>query len=157
MTREQKIEIAVATALLVLASPLLVLAGLAIRVTMGAPILYREPRAGEGGRLFTLLKLRTMHPRPCANYPDDLRVTPLGAWLRATRLDDLPQLWNVLRGEMTLIGPRPLQPEYLSEETLRQTVRPGITGTGRRWRESEPSSTGAAGLLGGTPQERPAH
>jgi lipopolysaccharide/colanic/teichoic acid biosynthesis glycosyltransferase len=157
MTRERKIEIAVATALLVVASPVLVIAGLAILATMGAPILYRERRAGEGGRLFTLLKLRTMHPRPCANYPDDLRITPVGAWLRDTRLDDLPQLWNVLRGEMRLIGPRPLQPEYLSEETLRQTVRPGISGTGRRWRESERPVTDTAGLLSGTPQERPAH
>lgn len=133
---------AVTIALLIVAGPVLAAAGLAVLVTMGTPILYRERRAGEGGRLFTLLKLRTMHPRPCENWPDELRITPVGRWLRATRLDDLPQLWNVLRGEMALIGPRPLPPEYLSDETLRQTVRPGISGTGRRWDTTRPRSTG---------------
>jgi lipopolysaccharide/colanic/teichoic acid biosynthesis glycosyltransferase len=154
MTRARKMEVAVTVALLVVAAPVLAAAGLAILVTMGTPILYRERRAGEGGRLFTLLKLRTMRPRPCENWPDELRITPVGRWLRETRLDDLPQLWNVLRGEMALVGPRPLPPEYLSDETLRQTVRPGITGTGRRWDTTRPRSTGRGqpGLLDGAMQ-----
>jgi len=114
--------------------PLLLGAALLIRLSMGMPVLYRQIRSGRDGRLFTLLKLRTMRPAMDANglASDDLRLTAVGRWLRASSLDELPQLWNVLRGDMSLIGPRPLLPQYLGryspEQARRLQVRPGITG-----------------------------
>jgi len=126
---KRALDVAGALALLVVASPVLAVAALAIRATMGAPVLYRQRRTGLGGRVFTLLKLRTMRD---AAGPDAARITRLGAWLRALSIDELPQLWNVLRGEMSLVGPRPLLPEYLErytpEQARRHAVRPGITG-----------------------------
>ncbi len=95
----------------------------------GRPILFRQTRPGLGGRPFTILKFRTMRPGPGT---DAERVTRLGRFLRATSLDELPELINVLRGEMALVGPRPLLMEYLAEytpeERHRHDVRPGITG-----------------------------
>lgn len=115
--------------LLLVTSPLLLLATLAVRATMGGPAWFRQTRAGRHGELFTLYKLRTMRDGP---EPDAVRLTPLGAFLRATSLDELPQLWNVLRGDMSLIGPRPLLPQYLPRysraQARRHEVRPGITG-----------------------------
>ena len=119
---------------LLLAGPLIVLYFL-IRWRLGAPVFFRQPRPGRGGRVFTLWKFRTMtdacdaagQPRP-----DGERLTPLGRWLRATSLDELPELWNVLRGDMCLGGPRPLLVSYLDrytpEEARRHEVRPGLTG-----------------------------
>jgi lipopolysaccharide/colanic/teichoic acid biosynthesis glycosyltransferase len=104
------------------------------------PVFYRQLRVGRGGRPFVLVKLRTMHPDaeaggPVWAAPDDARATPGGRWLRRTRVDELPQLLNVLRGEMALIGPRPERPEFVDAlaETIpfyraRHAVRPGITG-----------------------------
>ena len=115
--------------LLIVASPLLAVAATAVRLTMGGPVLFRQTRAGREGSLFTLLKLRTMR----GGLADDAaRLTPLGRCLRATSIDELPQLWNVLRGDMSLVGPRPLLPEYLPRyspaQARRHAVRPGITG-----------------------------
>jgi sugar transferase EpsL len=106
-----------------------------IRGTMGSPVLFRQRRPGLHGRIFTVLKFRTMsvdRERESQSQFDSHRVTPLGRILRQTSLDELPQLFNVLRGDMSLVGPRPLLPEYLpyysNRELLRHTVRPGITG-----------------------------
>lgn len=123
------VDVCGAAVLLVATAPLLALAALAVRVTLGAPVLYRQTRAGRGGRSFTLYKLRSMR----AGAGDDAaRLTPLGRFLRAASLDELPQLWNVLRGDMALVGPRPLLPEYLprysATQARRHEVRPGITG-----------------------------
>jgi lipopolysaccharide/colanic/teichoic acid biosynthesis glycosyltransferase len=106
-----------------------------IRVSMGAPVLFRQQRTGLHGKPFTLLKLRTMtldsdqQGRP---LPDQFRLTPLGKFLRRTSIDELPQFWQVLKGDMSIVGPRPLPVEYLgfygSEKFRRYDVRPGIVG-----------------------------
>ena len=101
----------------------------AIKARMGSPILFRQRRVGRNEVPFVLLKFRTMRP---GTEPDEQRLTPLGRWLRRTSIDELPSLINVLRGDMSLVGPRPLLvrylPYYTSEERLRHRVRPGITG-----------------------------
>jgi lipopolysaccharide/colanic/teichoic acid biosynthesis glycosyltransferase len=113
----------------------MVLVAIGIFATMGSPVLFRQRRPGLNGRLFTVLKFRTMcvdRERERQSQFDAHRVTPLGRILRHSSLDELPQLFNVLRGDMSLVGPRPLLPEYLpyysQRESLRHTVRPGITG-----------------------------
>ena len=124
-----------ALVLLMLAAPVLIAIGLAIRLTMGAPILFRQLRPGRHCRLFMLFKFRTMRDATSPQgtpLPDIERLTPLGSFLRRTSLDELPQLWNVLKGDLSLVGPRPLLPEYLDRYTVEQArrheVRPGITG-----------------------------
>ena len=123
-----------AVGLIVLSPALLVLAVL-IRMRMGSPIVFRQTRIGRGDRPFGFFKFRTMtDARDAAGalLPDGDRLTSLGRLLRATSLDEFPQLWNVVRGEMSLIGPRPLLPEYLprysAEQRRRHEVKPGITG-----------------------------
>jgi lipopolysaccharide/colanic/teichoic acid biosynthesis glycosyltransferase len=119
----------------VLLSPvMLVVAGLVL-LTQGVPVIFRQVRPGRGGRPFELLKFRTMrHARDAAGrpLPDAERLTGFGKFLRRTSLDELPELWNVLRGDMSLVGPRPLLMEYLPlyspEQARRHEVRPGITG-----------------------------
>jgi len=113
----------------------MVVIALAIATVMGSPVLFRQRRSGLQGRQFTMLKFRTMRADTDSEgrlLPDALRLTPLGAFLRSTSLDELPQLLNVLKGEMSLVGPRPLMPEYMpyytQREQLRHTVLPGITG-----------------------------
>jgi lipopolysaccharide/colanic/teichoic acid biosynthesis glycosyltransferase len=120
--------------LLVLALPLLVLSFL-VRRKLGGPVLFRQVRPGLHGRPFMMVKFRTMtddHGDDGQLLPDALRLNAFGRFLRASSLDELPELWNVLRGEMSLVGPRPLLMEYLplysSEQTRRHEVRPGITG-----------------------------
>lgn len=115
-------------------SPVLVLTALAIAVKQGRPVFFRQVRPGLGGKPFTLIKFRTMRPlRPdeIQYWSDAERVTRLGRFLRSTSLDELPELWNVLRGEMSLVGPRPLLMEYLDkytvEERRRHDMRPGTT------------------------------
>jgi lipopolysaccharide/colanic/teichoic acid biosynthesis glycosyltransferase len=114
--------------LLVAAVPMAVIA-VAVRLTMGAPVLFRQRRPGLHGRPFTLVKFRTMRD---GDGPDAERLTRLGHLLRGTSLDELPELWNVLRGEMSLVGPRPLLVEYLDlyspRQARRHEVRPGLTG-----------------------------
>lgn len=125
---------AAAVALLLLA-PLLALLALLVAVTSPGPVLFRHHRIGRGGEPFRLLKLRTMRHGgpggPGFTASDDPRITPLGRWLRRTKLDELPTLWNVLRGELALVGPRPEVPEYvdLDNEGWQAvlSVRPGLT------------------------------
>jgi len=128
-------DVAGAAVALVLLAPLLAVIALAIWTTMGRPILFRQVRPGLHGRLFTIYKFRTMRNafRPDGTpLPDAERLTPLGRFLRRFSLDELPELWNVLRGDMSLIGPRPLLVEYLPrytpEQARRHNMRPGITG-----------------------------
>ncbi len=127
---------AVAAALgLVVLSPLLGAIALAVAAIDGRPVLFRQTRPGLGGKPFRIVKFRTMRPpRPGEVYylTDGQRLTKLGRFLRSTSLDELPELWNVLRGDMSLVGPRPLLTEYLDaytpEQRRRHDVRPGITG-----------------------------
>lgn len=128
-------DVAGASVALVLFSPVLAWTALAVLVTQGRPILFRQERPGLGGRPFTMIKFRTMRaPRPDEVYylTDVDRITRLGRFLRSTSLDELPELWNVVRGDMSLVGPRPLLMEYLEQYSLierrRHDVRPGITG-----------------------------
>ena len=123
-----------AVALMLLAVPLCVLA-MVVRQKLGAPVLFRQLRPGLHGRPFEMLKFCTMtdaRDERGVPLPDAMRLTPLGRWLRATSLDELPELWNVLKGDMSLVGPRPLLMEYLplysAEQARRHEVRPGITG-----------------------------
>lgn len=120
---------------LLLAAPVLAVAAIAIKLTMDSPVLLRQERAGLQGKPFLMLKLRTMTDArdPSGRlFPDAQRLTWLGKWLRATSIDELPQLWNVLRGDMSLVGPRPLVVSYLSRysefQARRHDVLPGITG-----------------------------
>ena len=120
---------------LLVASPVLALAAAGVAVTMGRPVLFRQARPGQGGKLFSILKLRTMSDARGADgklLPDAERLGSLGRFLRATSLDELPELWNVLKGDMSLVGPRPLLVEYLplysGTQARRHEVRPGITG-----------------------------
>jgi lipopolysaccharide/colanic/teichoic acid biosynthesis glycosyltransferase/RimJ/RimL family protein N-acetyltransferase len=120
---------------LLMTAPVFLAVAAAIWLFDGRPILFRQPRLGRGEVPFTLLKFRTMRPpgeRRLAGQSDGQRLTPLGRFLRTTSLDELPQLLNVLRGDMSLVGPRPLfthyLPHYRDDERLRHTVRPGITG-----------------------------
>ena len=115
--------------------PVFVLTGLFVRVSLGAPILFHQLRPGLHGQPFTILKFRTMTDARDAQgnlLPDAERLTPLSRFLRSTSLDELPELWNVLKGDMSLIGPRPLLMQYLDrytpEHARRHEVRPGITG-----------------------------
>ena len=123
-----------ASVLVVMAMPLLCLVVL-VRLVLGGPALFRQVRPGRGGRPFEMIKLRTMTDDRDADgalLPDADRLTSFGRFLRATSLDELPELWNVLKGDMSLVGPRPLLMEYLPRYTQKQArrheVRPGITG-----------------------------
>jgi lipopolysaccharide/colanic/teichoic acid biosynthesis glycosyltransferase len=117
---------------LVVLSPALLALALAIRLGLGSPILFRQVRPGLHGRPFTLYKFRSLVEDPEGTRTDAERLTRLGSLLRRTSLDELPELWNVLRGDMSLVGPRPLLMEYLplytAEQARRHDVRPGITG-----------------------------
>jgi len=128
-------DVVVAGLVLLVAWPVLAVVALAIRLTMGAPVLFRQQRAGRNGTTFELVKFRTMRTaEPGDDGPDtdEARLTKLGKLLRATSLDELPTLVNVLRGEMSLVGPRPLPirylPRYSADHARRHDVRPGITG-----------------------------
>lgn len=125
-------DVAVAGVGLVVAAPLLVGIALAIRVRMGAPVLFRQHRAGRHGHPFTIYKFRTMRSPAYPGEPDADRIPPLGQALRSTSLDELPQLLNVLRGDMSLLGPRPTLPEqvvcYTPFQRRRLEVSPGLTG-----------------------------
>ena len=120
---------------LVVASVPMAVVAVLVRRSLGSPILFKHVRAGRDGHPFTMLKFRTMQPEgvgPLDSADDARRVTPLGRRLRASSLDELPQLWNVLRGDMSLVGPRPLLLDYLDrytpEQHRRHDVRPGLTG-----------------------------
>lgn len=128
-------DILIATlALLSLSIPLLILAW-QVRRKLGSPVFFTQVRPGQHGRPFKMVKFRSMTDARGADgalLPDAVRLTPFGHFLRATSLDELPELWNVLKGDMSLVGPRPLLMEYLplysAEQARRHDVRPGVTG-----------------------------
>ncbi|MGQ9768866.1 MAG: sugar transferase [Anaerolineae bacterium] len=129
------LDVVLAGAALVVLSPVILIIALAIRLWMGPQVSFRQVRPGLYGRPFTLYKFRTMTDARDVQgnlLPDAERLTPLGRFLRATSLDELPELWNVLKGDMSLVGPRPLLMQYLDrytpEQARRHEVRPGITG-----------------------------
>jgi lipopolysaccharide/colanic/teichoic acid biosynthesis glycosyltransferase len=129
------LDIAVSILALVLLSPLLLLTGLLVRGFMGRPILFVQERPGKGGKPFNIYKFRTMKATLDSQgqpLPDEKRLTRFGSFLRKTSMDELPELWNVLKGDMSLVGPRPLLMEYLPlyspRQARRHEVRPGITG-----------------------------
>jgi sugar transferase (PEP-CTERM system associated) len=139
---KRAVDLAGATFLIALALPLMALAALAVRLTSTGPALYRQQRVGLNGRVFTICKFRSMRADAeagtgavWATPGRDPRVTRVGGFLRRSRVDELPQLWNVLRGDMSLVGPRPERPEFVKELTekipfygQRHVVRPGLTG-----------------------------
>lgn len=121
--------------LLLLLAPVLAIVAIAVRGDVGSPVLFRQVRPGLKGRPFTLYKFRTMRGAATGEFSDasdEQRLTRFGAWLRGTSLDELPELWNVLKGDMSLVGPRPLLmrylPLYTPEQMRRHDVRPGLTG-----------------------------
>jgi sugar transferase EpsL len=135
MTFKRILDIVASILGLLVLSPLLIWLYVIVRRKLGTPVFFTQERPGLHCRPFRLVKFRTMtDARDAAGnlLPDAERLTPFGRWLRSSSLDELPELWNVLKGDMSLVGPRPLLPEYLNyyteEETLRHSVRPGITG-----------------------------
>ena len=124
-----------ATALLVLL-PVLVVVAVLVRIKLGSPVLFKQQRPGLNCSLFTMYKFRTMisktHDEQGDQLPDEKRLTRFGLWLRATSLDELPELFNVIKGDLSLVGPRPLMVKYLDrytpEQNRRHEVKPGITG-----------------------------
>jgi len=128
-------DMLVAGVALIVALPFLTILALLIRAKMGSPVLFRQTRPGVGGEAFEMIKFRTMRNAVDAHgaqLPDAERLTPFGRFLRSSSLDELPELWNVLKGDMSLVGPRPLLMEYLprysAEQARRHEVRPGLTG-----------------------------
>jgi lipopolysaccharide/colanic/teichoic acid biosynthesis glycosyltransferase len=128
------VEAALAAAGLVVSAPVLAVAAAAIAATSGLPVFFRQERVGRGGRPFTLIKLRTMRATgggPKVTAGNDPRITAVGRFLRRTKLDELPELWNVLRGDMSFVGPRPEVADYVHPESAlwREvlSVRPGLT------------------------------
>jgi lipopolysaccharide/colanic/teichoic acid biosynthesis glycosyltransferase len=128
-------DLALAMAGLVVLAPVLLVVALLVRLRLGSPVLFRQQRPGLGERPFELLKFRTMHDERGPDgrlLPDAVRLTAFGRSLRSSSLDELPQLWNVVRGDMSLVGPRPLLMQYLplydARQRRRHEVRPGITG-----------------------------
>jgi sugar transferase EpsL len=129
------LDLAGATTALIATSPLQLTVAVIVRIRMGSPVLFRQQRPGIKGKPFTILKFRTMRSSEIQADVDQLdatRLTPLGRWLRSTSLDELPEFLNVLRGEMSLVGPRPLLMDYLDrytpEQAQRNNMKPGITG-----------------------------
>lgn len=115
--------------------PVLAGAAVAVRLRIGRPVIFRQPRPGRDGRVFTLYKFRTMTTEADDNgdlLPDEARLTPIGISLRRWSIDELPELWNILKGDMSLVGPRPLLvdyvPLYSDEQLRRHEMRPGLTG-----------------------------
>lgn len=129
------IDIVVAFLMLLILSPALILVAVLVKKKLGSPVLFNQTRTGINGTSFEIFKFRTMldaNGDDGLPLPDAQRMTKFGSFLRASSLDELPGLWNVLRGDMSLVGPRPLLPEYLPlyspEENRRHEVRPGVTG-----------------------------
>jgi lipopolysaccharide/colanic/teichoic acid biosynthesis glycosyltransferase len=164
-------DVVLTALMLVLAAPLILLLMALVKLTSRGPALYTQVRLGRGGRRYTMYKIRTMphhcerESGPCWAIPEDPRATRLGRFLRRHHIDELPQLWNVLRGDMSLVGPRPERPEIVTQLERavpgyrdRLRVRPGITGLAQvllpadvdlgggsaRWRATSATSTGWA-------------
>jgi lipopolysaccharide/colanic/teichoic acid biosynthesis glycosyltransferase len=149
-------DIVATSAGIVVLFPVILITGVAIRLLSPGPVLYRAARVGRGGGVFTMYKFRTMVVDADRNGPlvtagDDARVTPIGRFLRKTKLDELPTLWNVLIGQMSLVGPRPENPksaaQYNEEQRRIWTVRPGVTSLASvKYRNEESLLAGAADL-----------
>jgi len=129
------IDITASSAALVALSPILAVTAYKVKKNLGSPVLFKQTRPGLNGKPFEMIKFRTMKDATDKQgnlLPDSERLTPFGQKLRSTSLDELPELWNVLKGDMSLVGPRPLLMEYLplynSEQARRHNVRPGVTG-----------------------------
>lgn len=129
------LDILISGMALILLSPVFLTVAILVRVKLGSPIIFHQKRPGKDEKIFTLCKFRTMTDGKDEKgnlLPDEVRLTSFGKLLRATSLDELPELWNILKGDMSLVGPRPLLVEYLPyyrrEEKLRHSVRPGLTG-----------------------------
>jgi lipopolysaccharide/colanic/teichoic acid biosynthesis glycosyltransferase len=131
---KRAIDVVVAGVGLLITAPLQLVVGLLVRRNLGSPVLFRQQRPGKGDEIFELVKFRTMRdPDPARGLVSDAdRLTPFGVALRSTSLDELPTLWNVLKGDMSLVGPRPLLVQYLerydAHQRRRHEVRPGVTG-----------------------------
>lgn len=129
------LDIIISGVALILLSPVYLVLFILVRTKLGSPVIFHQERPGRGEKIFTLCKFRTMTDEKDADgnlLPDTVRLTKFGSMLRSTSLDELPELWNIFKGDMSLIGPRPLLvkylPYYTEEEKLRHTVRPGLTG-----------------------------
>src|SRR5439155_23304893 len=135
------VDFCLALVILILALPVFVLAALAVKLTSRGPIFYCQTRTGKGGRPYTIYKIRSMRhdceskTGACWSLPGDSRITLVGYFLRHTHVDELPQLWNVIRGDMSLVGPRPERPEFVGKLAAvfpdyhkRLAVRPGVSG-----------------------------
>jgi len=125
----------IAAIALIILSPVMLVVAIAIYINIGKPIVFTQPRPGKDGRIFTFYKFRTMSDRRDSQgnlLPDEERLTAIGQFLRKSSLDEIPQLWNVLKGDMSFVGPRPLLVRYLErytpEQARRHEVKPGITG-----------------------------
>lgn len=134
-TVKRGLDIVISLTALVLLSPVLLVTAVFVRVKLGAPVIFRQERPGYKGKIFKLYKFRTMSDKRGPDgtlLPDEIRLTAFGKKLRATSLDELPELWNILKGDMSLIGPRPLLTAYLplynDFQRQRHDVRPGLTG-----------------------------
>lgn len=128
-------DVQVALVTLILLAPVIIIVSWKIRANLGSPVLFRQTRPGKDGTPFEMIKFRTMrdaYDDRGTPLPDKQRMTPLGNFLRSTSLDELPELWNVVKGDMSLVGPRPLLMEYLplynKEQCRRHELRPGVTG-----------------------------
>lgn len=128
-------DIVLSGAALLILSPVFLIVAVLVRMRLGSPVIFHQERPGYGERIFTLCKFRTMTDEKDENgelLPDYQRLTAFGSFLRRTSLDELPELWNIFKGDMSIIGPRPLLvgylPYYTERERLRHTVRPGLTG-----------------------------
>lgn len=134
MDRKRAFDLVVTVPALLVSLPVQAVVALAVRATLGSPVLFEQLRPGLDGVPFTMRKFRTMRPPdPATGLATDAeRLTPFGSFLRSTSLDELPTLWNIVRGEMSLVGPRPLLVEYLEryspEQARRHELRPGLTG-----------------------------
>ncbi|WP_313483096.1 sugar transferase [Acinetobacter variabilis] len=129
------LDVAIASTALVILSPVYALVAYKVKKNLGSPVLFRQVRPGLHGKPFEMIKFRTMKDAVDAHgnpLPDSERLTPFGQMLRSTSLDELPELWNVIKGDMSIVGPRPLLMEYLplynAEQAKRHNVRPGMTG-----------------------------
>ena len=134
-TMKRLVDIVVASIAILLLSPIFVLVAYKVRKNLGSPIFFYQERPGKNGKLFKMIKFRSMkdavdqHGNP---LPDELRITPFGQMLRSTSLDEMPQLFNVLKGDMSIVGPRPMLKEFVElyspEQARRLEVKPGMTG-----------------------------
>ncbi|EGP5141661.1 sugar transferase [Enterococcus faecium] len=120
---------------LIVLSPIILIVGILVRIKLGSPIIFKQERPGKSEKIFSMYKFRTMTDERDRNgeyLPDEIRLTKFGKMLRATSLDELPELWNILKGDMSIVGPRPLLVEYLplysEKQRKRHNVRPGLTG-----------------------------